>query len=270
MKTLLAILLSTLWMTSITASEPSRKNLQIRFSFEAAQTVILVRIVESTFPTVPDLAHNPLFIPSASALVLRSWKGPFSAGLLLHLAPPSFCAGSNCQPYPVQAGEEVLIFAQQARDPITAIQGNVYRAAESQSMMEVLDQTVKEQHQLHDPQTDIVRAAERQRVLFSLSRCLAESARHQGDRMLQPSCLTMNTSVLLGIKRSELAAALGPPTWCQRLDTVAYIRGVGHDCTPEQNPVWSSEPASETPGGLVCQPDESQRCMHMFWFLVAQ
>ena len=269
MKTLLAILLSTLWITPISASDSSREDWQIKPSFETTQTVVLVRVVESTFPAVANSAPDYDFA-HATALVLKSWKGPFSAGRLLHITPPGGCAGSNCTPYPLQAGDEVLIFTQRTEDPITALQGMVFRAPESQSMMEVMDQTVKEQHQLHDPQTDIARAAERQRVLFSLSRCLAESARHQGDRMLQPSCLTIDTSVLLGIKRSELAAALGPPTWCQRLDTLAYIRGLRDDCTPEQNPVWSSEPASETPGGLMCLPDESQRCIHMVWFSVAQ
>ena len=269
MKTLLAILLSTLWMTATSASEPSQENWQIKFGFETSQSVILVRVVESTFSAVAGGADDPPF-PTASALVLRSWKGPFSAGQLVHLVPPYFCAGSNCQPYPVQAGDEVLIFSQQARDPITVMQVNVFRAAESKSMMEVLDQTVRELQQLQDPQTDIARAPERQRVLFALSRCLAESSRHQGDRMLQSSCLTIDTTVLLGIKRNELVAALGPPTWCQRLDTAAYLRGVGNDCTPEQIPVWSSEPASATPGGLMCQPDATQRCMHMGWFLVAQ
>jgi hypothetical protein len=269
MKTLLSILLSTLWMTSSTASEASREDWQIKSSFETAQTVILVRVVESTFPAVADAADDPPF-PKASALVLRSWKGPFSTGLLLHLAPPYVCVGFSCQPYPVQAGDEVLIFTQGTRDPITVIQGMVFRAAESKSMMEVLDQTVKEQQQLHDPQTDIVRAPERQRILFALSRCLAESSRHQGDTTFQSLCLTIDTSVLLGIKRSELVAALGPPTWCQRLYPFAYLRGVGNDCTPEQTPVWSSEAASNTPGGLMCQPDASQRCMHMGWFVVAQ
>jgi hypothetical protein len=70
---------------------------------------------------------------------------------------------------------------------------------------------VKEQLQLHDPQTDIARALERQRVLLALRGCLAESARQQGDKAFHSRCLTIDTSVILGIKRSELVAALGPP-----------------------------------------------------------
>jgi hypothetical protein len=269
MKTLLAILLSTLWMMSATASEDSQEDWQTKFNFEAAQTVILVRVIESTFPAVADPAHD-LSFHHASVLVLRSWKGPFSVDLLLHIMSPGVCFGFSCQPYPVQAGDEVLIFTQGTRDPIGALQGSVFRAAESKSMMDILDQTVKEQQQLHDPQADIARAPTRQRVLVALRGCLEESSRRQGDKNSHSRCLTIDTSVLLGIMRSELAAALGPPTWCQRRDTAAYLRGVGNDCTPEQNPVWSFEPASNTPGGLMCQPDATQRCIHMGWFLVAQ
>jgi hypothetical protein len=84
--------------------------------------VILVRVVESSFPANADPAHD-FSLHKASALVLKSWKGPFSAGYLLHIGSPGACFGFSCQPYAVQAGDEVLIFSQGTRDPIIALQG---------------------------------------------------------------------------------------------------------------------------------------------------
>ena len=120
----------------------------------------------------------------------------------------------------------------------------MFRTAESKSRIDVLGQTVKEEQQLHDTQTDIARAPARQRVLVALRGCLEDSARRQADTTFRAVCFQMDTFVLRGITRVELAAALGPPTWCQRPDTAAYVRSVGNDCAPEQTPVWSSEPAS--------------------------
>jgi hypothetical protein len=271
MKTLLAIVLGTLLLPSPALSDAPLPDWQIKSRLELARTVILVRVVESTFRGAADSLPVSTF-PSATVLVLRSWKGPFSAGHLLHAAPPGFCAGSraSCQPYPLHAGDEVLIFAQQTDDPIVASEYSVFRAAESKATMEVLDQAVKEQVQLHDPQTDITRAPERQRMLLALTQCLAESSRHQGDGAFHSHCVATDTSVLVGIKRAELVAALGPPTWCQRSYPFGYLPGASGDCPAEQTPVWSFEPTPTTPGGLMCQSDESVRCMHIGWFTVAQ
>jgi hypothetical protein len=269
MKTFLALVFSTLLVASRAVSATSLPDWQIESNFETAHTVILVRVVESTFPAVADFSPDSAFA-RATALVLKSWKGPFSAGRLLHIAPPGDCIGFSCLPYPLQAGDEVLIFSQRTEDPIIAVEGLVFRAAESKSALEVLDRTVKEQLQLHDIQTDIARAPERQRILLALNQCLAESARHQGDGSFQSRCPVMDVSVLAGIKRSELVAALGPPTWCQRLYPFGYLPGAGRDCTPEQTPVWSFEPTPSTPGGLMCQSDSTLRCMQFVWFMVAR
>jgi hypothetical protein len=102
--------------------------------FETAQTVILVRVVNS----------NPV-TDSAGVKVLKSWKGPFSAGRVLHVEPPAICAGGSCKPYVFQAGDKellIVVFDAKDREPIGAWDGWVWPAAESQPLIEALDKAV--------------------------------------------------------------------------------------------------------------------------------
>jgi len=163
----------------------------------------------------------------------------------------------------------VLIFAQATEDPIYALEGMVFRGAESKAALDVLDHAVAEQRELHDPRNDLIRAPERYRVLEALRRCL-ETERHQGRPASDARCLNIDLTAVVGIKRSELAAALGPATWCQRSDPLGYVPGAGGDCEAQQTPLWSSESTSTAPGGLMCQYDESDRCMHVVWIRLAQ
>jgi hypothetical protein len=40
--------------------------------------------------------------------VLKSWKGPFSSGNVIHVAPNFVCTGGCGSPFTLQSGEEVL------------------------------------------------------------------------------------------------------------------------------------------------------------------
>src|SRR5581483_9947090 len=90
-----------------------------------------------------------------------------------------------------------------------------------------------------------------------------ESAKHQPSPASDASCRGIDISVLVGIKRSEQVAALGPPTWCQRSDPFGYVSGDGGDCESHHTPMWSSESTAGAPGGLMCQSDASDRCLHL-------
>ena len=90
---------------------------QIKSLLEVTPTVILVRVLESTFTTAPESSGIP---PSrhADVVVLQSWKGQFSAGRSLRVWPPYFCFGFRCVPYALRAGDEVVVFTQATQDPI--------------------------------------------------------------------------------------------------------------------------------------------------------
>jgi len=107
-------------------------------TLEQPQAIILVSVVES----------NPSS-PRATVQVVKSWKGPYSAGQTLHTEEPGLCSGplSSCTPYQFQADDkELLIFVYDARYPdkiLAAVQW-VWSAAESptQVLMAALDQAV--------------------------------------------------------------------------------------------------------------------------------
>lgn len=261
-------LLITLLLASDAVSANPPLDWQVGLNLGAAQTVILVHVVESTFP--PEV-HSPDVFAHATVLVLKSWKGPFSTGRELQVAPPGGCAGSTCLPYPLQAGDDLLIFTQATAEPIFAMQGFVWRAVESQAAITALDQAVKEQLELQDPQTDVMRGPERTRVMLALNRCFAEASAYPNDEYRYARCQAMDVSVLRGIKRSELVANWGPPTWCQRFNppgTTAYVPPVGADCPPEEVPIWSFGHRSSPGSGLWCNAERNLRCMGITWISV--
>jgi hypothetical protein len=109
--------------------------------FEYLESIVLVRVIDSTFLAkltrdTPDAASGA----HATARVVRAWKGPFAAGTVVHLVAPMACAGppGSCLPYPVQKGDELLVFAG-ATDPLVAAKSWTRRAADSIATMAVLD-----------------------------------------------------------------------------------------------------------------------------------
>jgi hypothetical protein len=109
----------------------------------------------------------------------------------------------------------------------------------------------------------------RRDLLLALSRCLADIPKTEGDRSYNSPCAGRNVAALSGIKRSELVAALGPPTWCQAPGVVGKPQGA--DCLPGEWPVWSFYSLARIVEGggpeLVCESDKDQRCARLSWFV---
>lgn len=85
--------------------------------FRAAKVVVLVRLLEPPRVDTRDSSLGPL----SKFLVLRSWKGPFSAGATITAATAALCYGADCKPNPTQAGQMVLIFSLGDVQPIYPI-----------------------------------------------------------------------------------------------------------------------------------------------------
>ena len=246
----------------------------------AHRTIILVRVVKSD-PVSPS--------PRAMVLVLKSWKGPFSAGRVLHVGPPPegviLCAGAKCPPdmylFRPSGDKELLIMTDSETEPLMLSPESVSSGSESQALIRTVDQAVKQVQELQDPQTDIARGPERQRVMLDLKGCMA-AAIDKMMRMDSRDCHTVNLAVLLGIKRSELLAYWGPPTSCQRgSPQTEYSPPTGPDCPPEQTPIWTfGHPGNNlyciTGGQTLFQPyvigqtllmgqENNLRCMDLIW-----
>src|SRR5215469_17384772 len=102
---------------------------------ETVQTLILVRVVEL----------NPSSTTSATLRVIKSWKGPYSAGRVLHVEAPVIlaCAGP-CLPYVFEPNDKELLIAtfdENDRDPIVVWDGWAWSTAESKikALMDALD-----------------------------------------------------------------------------------------------------------------------------------
>ena len=139
-------LLATLLLASGVASAtppPDHRQLLLqdpmRF-LEHAQVITLVHVVESKPGATPE--HT-----SATLQVIKSWKGPYSAGRILHVEEPTIvsCHADDCEFYVFQPADKALLivgFDARDRDPIAAWQSWTWPAAESQALMDALDQAV--------------------------------------------------------------------------------------------------------------------------------
>ena len=255
-------LLATLLIASRSASGGLTPDRLISFGrgiLETQQTIILVRVVE-VGPVLPFAWSKPGYY--ATVLVLKSWKGPFSAGRVLHVVPADVCMRANWDPYLFQAGDNELLMFTGTQEPIVAMKDSVWPAAESQALMRALDQAVKEELELQDPQTDITRAPERHRVMLALKECFAEESIHPKDQFAPYSpCHAMDLSVLTGIKRSELVAYWGPPTLCVGGSAKEHLPPT-RDCPPEQASIWTfGHPGNN----LWCNGQKTLRCMGLGW-----
>ena len=87
--------------------------------FEAA---ILVRVVESTPVDLAAAKGFPYVL--GTVLVLKSWWGPFSAGQVLQVRDVGEVIRGRlpCNtPYPLRAGDELIVGTQRTEDPILVV-----------------------------------------------------------------------------------------------------------------------------------------------------
>jgi hypothetical protein len=75
--------------------------------FRAAKVVALVRLLEPPQIDPRDSSLGPL----SKFLVIRSWRGPFTAGTTITAATAGPCLGPECAPLPTHAGQSAVIYS---------------------------------------------------------------------------------------------------------------------------------------------------------------
>src|SRR5262244_2833621 len=103
----------------------------------------------------------------------------------------------------------------------------------------------------------------RAELLEKLHQCRVELTKERPTGRFISSCAKLDPSLLNGISRHELAAALGPPTFCVGLSEAGTPRG--SDCPFELNPRWSFHLIGVGGPELFCAADEKQRCENVRW-----
>lgn len=103
----------------------------------------------------------------------------------------------------------------------------------------------------------------RAELLEKLQQCRVELTHERSTSRSMSSCAKLDPSPLNGISRNELAAALGPPTFCVGLSEVGAPHGP--DCPRELNPRWSFHLIGGSGPELFCSTDEKQRCETLRW-----
>ena len=103
----------------------------------------------------------------------------------------------------------------------------------------------------------------RAELLEKLHQCRVELTQERSTGRSMSSCAKLDPSPLNGISRNELAAALGPPSFCVGLSEGGPPRG--SDCPPELNPRWSFHLIGGGGLELFCATDEKQRCETLRW-----
>lgn len=102
----------------------------------------------------------------------------------------------------------------------------------------------------------------RAEVLDQLHQCLVMVSKQMPTDKLPP-CTKMDPAPLFGIRRSEIATALGPPSFCMGLGARGFP--TGPDCSSGMNPSWSFYPEGGRGQDLSCETDEKQRCGVLRW-----
>jgi hypothetical protein len=103
----------------------------------------------------------------------------------------------------------------------------------------------------------------RAELLAKLHQCRDDLAKERPAGRFVSPCAKLDPSPLYGITRTELAAALGPPTFCVGLSVGGPPRGP--DCPPQMDPRWSFYPIGGGGASLFCETDEKQRCEDVSW-----
>jgi hypothetical protein len=83
--------------------------------FRAAKVVALVRLLDPPQFNPRDYSWLSKF------LVMRAWKGPFSAGATITATTVGMCYGPDCPQFPKQAGQLVVLFSLGDMQPIYPI-----------------------------------------------------------------------------------------------------------------------------------------------------
>jgi len=260
-KAFVAIALIAVSISASAAPSDPRSYWDIQSDFDRFENIVLVTVINSTFPTrMGDAAYRT----HATAKVLKSWKGSQSVGATIHIVGPQTCAGpeGSCVPYLAQAGEKLLIFTNDQL-PLVALKGNVSRAADSKHTMLVLDEVLEQKREPPDS-IDATNAAAWNVLLAELHSCLLNGSEPPSRQTFSTQCRPIKIESLADIRRRALVAHLGPPTWCISKDT-RWSRATEDDCAPEQTPIWSLNPTKQPSLGLECEPDDSGRCVSVYW-----
>jgi|SRR5579871_1415412 len=105
--------------------------------------------------------------------------------------------------------------------------------------------------------------ATRTELLEKLHQCHDTMAKEHPANVPVSPCAKLDPSSLNGISRSELAAALGPPSLCLGLSEGGAPSGA--DCPAQLNPKWSFHRIGGDGLELFCETDENQRCEVVRW-----
>jgi hypothetical protein len=98
--------------------------------FYRSNTVILVRVLESTFPGPPsstdtrDGYFHALGDATAAVVVLRSWKGQLTSGARVQITQRQLMGGC-CLRASLPSNQKFLIFAQQRVSPLEVTEDSV-------------------------------------------------------------------------------------------------------------------------------------------------
>jgi hypothetical protein len=109
--------------------------------FDSAKAVVLVEVLESSYPS-PGVAAKAylgaLMTGTAKLRVVRSWKGPYPAGAIITAGPEQICAGL-CPVYPFQFGQEVIVFIGDLAEPIHPHEESVLEGSPVEQAAKELD-----------------------------------------------------------------------------------------------------------------------------------
>jgi hypothetical protein len=106
---------------------------------DTVRSLILVRVLESS--GTPE--HT-----TATLRVIKSWKGPYSVGRILHVEEPAIVSCAvPCTAYVFKPDDKELLIAsfnEREKDPLVVWDGWVWSAAESrtQALMDALNKAV--------------------------------------------------------------------------------------------------------------------------------
>jgi hypothetical protein len=103
----------------------------------------------------------------------------------------------------------------------------------------------------------------RAELLQRLHQCRDELSKERPSGRFVSPCAKLDPSSLNGISRTELAASLGPPTFCLGLSAGGPPHGP--DCPPQFDPRWSFHLIGGDGPELFCETDEKQRCEEVSW-----
>lgn len=103
----------------------------------------------------------------------------------------------------------------------------------------------------------------RTELLEKLRECREELNKERPTGQSVSRCARLDPSPLNGISRAEVAAVLGPPSFCTGLSEAAAPHGP--DCPPQLDPTWSYHLIGSAGPELHCETDQKQRCEVVLW-----